>query len=241
MNTVCFVTYEDGSGREHSIYFNAVLGQTHEHTSEVTEHPIEDGSTVTDHVIQKNDRFTMEGVVSNEPITPDDNFGGNAHGGEVVGVRLDVPSYEPPLAPTPGALFSAVGSALKNLIMGKPEYYAQILRFGEKFDATYNVHNVLKEIKDTAKICTVHTSTILYESMILTGVSAPKVSSDGTGLRFNLEFRKIRKVESLLVDAPKPSIPAAAPKKPKGPQAGVPTPPAKKKSVAKALAGNFFQ
>lgn len=47
---------------------DAVLTESHDLEADVSEFPIEDGSTLTDHVRVKNKRYRMQGVVSDTPI-----------------------------------------------------------------------------------------------------------------------------------------------------------------------------
>ncbi len=50
------------------IEFDAVLNETHAKTNEVTTHPIETGSNVTDHIRTTPDELEINGVVSNTPL-----------------------------------------------------------------------------------------------------------------------------------------------------------------------------
>lgn len=236
MNEAVFIQYSDLFGLPHVVKFNAVMNQNQEATAEVSEHNVEKGADVADHIRQNGDRVSLEVIVSNEPIFAEDNFGGNENFGATLPSLLDVPVYEPPLQPTPGSLFHAAGSAIKNLIFGKPEYVAQVLQFPLEFDAVLAVHNKLIDLKEKGEILTVYTSTRTYEDMVLTGVTLNKTPSEGTGAKFSLEFKKIRFVESLLVDAPVPTELRATPPKKKATQ-GKAVDPVKKQSVLKKMIG----
>lgn len=58
-----------------SITFDCVKVETHESTARVTEHPIESGATVGDHIILDADRVTVEAVFSNGPLVTVGNNG----------------------------------------------------------------------------------------------------------------------------------------------------------------------
>ncbi len=51
-----------------SIQLDASVRETHTSSAQVTEHPVEDGSNISDHVIQRPDSITIEGVVSNTTL-----------------------------------------------------------------------------------------------------------------------------------------------------------------------------
>lgn len=93
--------------------FDAVLSEAHELNGETTKHPVEKGSNITDHFILDPEVLTLEVQITNTPLTENDLFGipSGRYGSPVF---LDVPAYEPPFAPTPGALFGSVGRAVRS-------------------------------------------------------------------------------------------------------------------------------
>lgn len=90
-----------------------MLSETHEFVGEATHHAVEDGSEVTDHVILDPVRLTLEAMITNAPITEEDPFGVPV-GRYASPMYLDVKAYEPPFVPTPGAIFSAIGGAVRS-------------------------------------------------------------------------------------------------------------------------------
>lgn len=56
-----------------ALVFDAVVTEHHQHASQVTDHPVEEGAPVTDHVRPLPDVLTMEIVVSNTPLEPIDS------------------------------------------------------------------------------------------------------------------------------------------------------------------------
>jgi hypothetical protein len=61
-----------------AITLDAAITDTHEFSAEVTNHPLETGSSITDHVFLNPDRLTIEGEVTNSPVQI---FGGILSGG----------------------------------------------------------------------------------------------------------------------------------------------------------------
>ena len=47
---------------------DAAISEQHEMTSEITDHPVEKGADITDHVRPKPRRYTLTGLVSDDPI-----------------------------------------------------------------------------------------------------------------------------------------------------------------------------
>ena len=55
-------------GRVGLVEFDATVRELHTKESEITDHPIEDGSVITDHVRTRPDAIEINGVVSDTPI-----------------------------------------------------------------------------------------------------------------------------------------------------------------------------
>jgi hypothetical protein len=52
------------------ITVDATMQETHAAEAEVTEHPVEQGANITDHIRPKLKRYTIDGIISNTPIGP---------------------------------------------------------------------------------------------------------------------------------------------------------------------------
>jgi hypothetical protein len=55
-------------GRISVLNLDATIRETEEYTNEVTEFPVESGFSISDHVIRKPERVTIEGFITNTPI-----------------------------------------------------------------------------------------------------------------------------------------------------------------------------
>lgn len=69
--------FEDTTAKIDALELDAMLVSEHVVENEITQHPVEVGADVTDHVRPKPDRLTIEGIVSATPV----QFGGNARVG----------------------------------------------------------------------------------------------------------------------------------------------------------------
>lgn len=62
------LTWLDASGAEVSLTLDGTKTQGYEHPAEVTEHPVETGAAVTDHIRPGNPTVMIEGIVTNAPV-----------------------------------------------------------------------------------------------------------------------------------------------------------------------------
>lgn len=192
-----FIVPDDGSSR--IITFDVIENELHESVAEVTDHPVEEGLNVSDHVRPLPDRFSLTGYVSNTPIAPNPF----TQRGEQTSFEIKVPQWEIPVEPTPGALYrkglNALSSALGGLFGDARK--VSILAFSEPFNAIYETYEVLREFQTNAVLLQIVTPIRVYEDMILERVAAPRNAGDA-GVSFGLDVRKLRIVESGQVAAP---------------------------------------
>ncbi len=62
------VTIKDQETETLILTLDASLSETHAQEAEATDHPVESGSNITDHVRPKPQMLTLEGLISNTPI-----------------------------------------------------------------------------------------------------------------------------------------------------------------------------
>lgn len=236
--TRAFLKWDPVGAPRQTLQFDVVTNEQQEGTSEITEHPVEVGPNVTDHVRSKLNVVTLEAFVSNEPL-----YDTGGRGASLRAATLDVKLYTPPFAPTPGALFSAIGGGVSRLFGGAPQQVsANVLQFDREFDAVAETHAILETLRTTAQLIDLYTTTTEYQNMILERVSLPRDASTGTGGKFQLSFRQIRLVEVKVVTAPVPTEIRGKKAVKKGPQGPEPVKdPVVKKSVFKSLVGDLFK
>lgn len=234
-----FLWWTTKSGQDKTLYFDVCMTESQEFTSTATEHPVEEGANVSDHVKKDLDRVSIEVFVSQEPIEDVNN-----RGGKVSKIPIQITKYKAPLAPTPGAVFSAVGGALKDavgsLLGKKAEYAMQVLTFPTTFDAVADTLEILEKVRDEVQLVNVVLPSKVYKNMHLAHIGVKGDASTGTGRTFSLDFVEMRKVTVRIVNAPKPSQKIAETKKPKGEQGKKDVPSGPKKSVAKAAITAFL-
>lgn len=217
------------------LLFDVVMTETLEHTATATEHPVEQGANVSDHVIDNLDMVSLDIFVSNSPVDDVNDM----YGGSVSGLDLKVPTLDRPPALTPGSLMNAGIDAVKGLLNGPTAWKALVQQFPEKFDNVSFILSTLIDWKERGvlgKVITPHRS---YESMVIVGVKSDRDSSTGDASKISLSLKEIRLVEAKLVTAPIPTEPRGAISKPKGrqPTSFVRDPAPKKSVFAKLLHG----
>lgn len=236
--TRAFLKWTPEGAPRQTLQFDVVTNEQQEGSSEITEHPVEVGPNVTDHVRSKLNVVTIEGFISNEPL-----YDTGERGASLRTAQLDVKTYTPPLAPTPGALFSALGGGVSRLFGAVPQQTSvSVLQFDREFDAVAETHEILENLRTTAQLIDLYTTTAEYQNMILERVTLPRDASSGTGGKFQLSFRQIRLVEVKLVTAPVPTEVRGKKAVKKGPKGPEPVKdPVKLKSVARSFLGNIFK
>ncbi len=60
--------FQRASGESGVVTFDATITEHHLTSAEASEHPVEDGANVSDHVHPNNDRITLEVAISNTPL-----------------------------------------------------------------------------------------------------------------------------------------------------------------------------
>lgn len=206
--------------------------------STATDNPVESGADVSDHVKKELDTVTLEVFVSNTPV-----YDWNDRGGATGKIKLSVTEYKAPLAPTPGAVFAAVGGAVKGAVAsllgtGAKEYAAEVLKWNTPFDAIAETLAVLEKLKDDVQLVDVVIPSRLHEDMFLESINVERNGSSGESATFNLGFKKIRKVEVKITTAPKAAQVRAQRKVALGTKGSkeLPPPTGERKTVVKALA-----
>lgn len=194
------------NGRLIAIAMDATVRETHTSTAIATEHPVEAGANVTDHVRADLPRLSVEAFVTNAPIRVPrvlsissalnpgsdqlDGITGNAEN-----VELDVP--DPPINRNVAGLVGAAFGAL----FPSP-HSARVLRFSGEFDRVGKVYALMSAIVELGTPCIIGTSLRKYENMVIENLSTPVESADA--IQFTFDAKEIRTVESEIVEAPEP-------------------------------------
>jgi len=192
------------NGRPKWFFFDAVESERHEKSSELTSHAVEKGVDVTDHVLPQPIRVQLEVFITDTPIGYTDIFGESW--GVVGPLKLDVPENNQPFGISTGAVFQAVGSAVRSLFNKKPENVATVFKPRNTRNFIREAQNVLWKLIDDATPVIITTPSQRYEEMYLVSAPLSRTTDRGGSATFSLEFQKLRVVTAATTKAPKEII-----------------------------------
>jgi hypothetical protein len=185
--------------------FDVVTSETPQAGAVATEFPVEVGANITDHVRPTLDVLDLEVFVSNHPIDIYNRVDPSSLRGAYNAVQLDVPVYNPPIRSLNGLL----SAALDALGGPKPPPKALVLTFDSAFSATLETWDLLRQLKDEARLIEAIGSDFYMEGMVITNLTKPKTNAEGSGSRFTITLKQIRIVETRQVSVPVPAEPRA--------------------------------
>lgn len=187
----------DPAGAVGQLHFDAVLSEDHERTTLVTDHNVEQGINIVDHVRPNPDRLTLEVFISETPVESNDF--------QLLSLVLDLPQ--------PDGGGNVFGQAPGVISGGFPpqQISATTYQTSNDFHYVQDAYNQLTTLRDTATLLSIATPKQFYSNMILETIRLRRDPRSGTSGYFTLEFRQIRVISSSIVAAPIPSVPRAAP------------------------------
>jgi hypothetical protein len=184
------------------LYFDCVTDESLAHGAEVTEHPVEEGANVADHIRNVSDEIKLTIITTNTPIKPDVN---NLYNGQVAGLELAVKKYDRPIVPMPGALMSAGLNYLGTLLNPQDPWKAVTLQFPEKFNNVAFILGTLLDYKERGVVGKVITPHRTYETMAITKIDMHRDNKTGDAGEITLSLKAIRFVDTASINAPVPT------------------------------------
>jgi hypothetical protein len=207
MPTRVNISWKDKSGQTFSLEIDATTNEQHDATNTVTDHPVEKGANIADHVRPDPDVLSVTGTISNTPIhLPKDHNGGareassfisaswkgsdsrgTAHG--VTKTLGDLPLPIPHLIaaiPIGGGDEAHIGRVVPGGQSG-----ANVKTFSTPFDRVKDCDQALLKIRNDGTLCRVITDLRTYEDMAITSYSVPRTPEQGDALVFTIAFKHI--------------------------------------------------
>lgn len=226
-----------GGGAEKSFFFELTRAETHTYEQDVTEHPVERGFNVTDHVRPVPVKVDIEVVQSQTPLYSDRISQGavpitvNTRAYSPVNKKLAVDPYFPPALSGPANLVGAAVRGIGDAIFGPKVYSADLLegtdatakhvalldKHAAFYDYVGNAIKILDKLRDDSQLVTLVTSNKLYRNMVLVSNTWRREGPKGLVV-FSLSFRHIRIVDTKQGKVPKAAEVRAVPVKNKGAQ-----------------------
>jgi len=193
------IIWQGDTGQSYTITLDASVRETHTASSTVTDHPVERGSAVSDHIRPDPDTLTMEAWISNTPhflpgdhmggvvmadnevrgaqITAGDRVNGAPFGGAAVGLVGS-------LAPVPTALLGQLGTS---------EYTTGVVTgFSAPFDRVTECYKELLRIRSDGVLVRVLTTLRAYSNLALTSLEVTREARSGNALQLSLAFKHVR-------------------------------------------------
>lgn len=190
--------------RDFSMRFDAVLSETHTHNANITEHPVEKGASIVDHIRVQPSEISLDVLISNHPITPEHTDLFLPARGSVDALKLKVPKKTSEEYPSPGAIFRAIGGLFSS---EKETPQVNALQFKEEFDAAGNAYADLKTLQEAGILVTVVSPVWFFENMLISSISVPRDPTTADCLKVNLTLKQIFVVNVATTSEPLPVKP----------------------------------
>lgn len=214
-------------GEFQSIVFDVTLEENPSYTADVTDHPVETGSEISDNVRDHPDALTLVVFVSNTPIiSPNVNGANGSVGAQFVesGTSVVVRAASVNQAAERETQFKNVG--------------VNVLSFPDPVTRVQAVHDELIRVKSEKTELTVITSLREYDTMILREIACPANGQTGGARTFTLTFRAINVADTQTVAEPDPLETRDEAERRRG-AAGTTEPTPERRSFAAALVEDY--
>lgn len=155
---------------------DASVKESHNRTATVTDNEVEDGSLVSDHVILSPESVTLSCIVSDVPVSI---LGLGVSQDDVLGAAKD--------------FLGGNKGAFEGLVKNPRRTPKEAWQYLEQIWKARNPFNVVTALQR-------------YENMVITNLTAPRESSNGKSLMFDIDLRKIRIIKSSNVAIPASKI-----------------------------------
>lgn len=199
MSTV--ITWTDDAGAVISLELDVDLQESHDLSSEITEHPVEEGADVMDHVRPRLRRVSVEGYVSD---TPGLTNPGVADVANFVGLELQLPD-RPLRVSLSGGLAAGISAVKEGLFGLAPAPKVLMLQLDDFKSRKRAVYDALEDARLNARLCRVITSLHEYDNMLIEQVTPSRTPNDGNGATFAITLKEIIQVSSDVTVAPEPA------------------------------------
>lgn len=200
------IAWKGDTGQTFSLEIDATTSEQHEAANTVTDHPVEQGASISDHVRQNPNALTISGVISNTPVyLPKDHAGGARDATQKVTAQWD--GYDSrgtakgapktlgdalPVPPLLGAISIGLGDEAKigQLVSGG-SLTATVSTFSVPFNRVKDCDEALLDVRNKGLLCVVTTRLRTYERMAIESYSAPVAADTGDALVFTIAFKQV--------------------------------------------------
>jgi hypothetical protein len=168
---------------DYVIVLDASISEQHAVASDITEHNVETGSAVNDHIRPRQPTVRIQGLITNTPITKQlpaqQGYSANQLTGNFSGTVQPVQGQNP----VTGQSFSAT----------------QSLQFPNGFNRVKDVAEALYAAQAAGVLVFVSTSLATYENMGIESIDIPREAALGQVLKFGIALKHINYVDTQTV------------------------------------------
>ena len=211
--TKTLISWDDDLGVTHVVKCDAIVSFRDTRESEITQHSIENGSEITDHIIHKPPSLTVEVHQSNEPAEPDKDYSREP---------LDLEVVENNFKPQGLFLIHSAAGALVGSILGKKKQgKPYILQPDTESDRILELHDKLIDAWQNGYSISLDQYGRSYADYVLSFVEYTREGNGKGGLGlFRLELVTVRTVSTATTELPDPADLHAKPQTDRGNKPG---------------------
>lgn len=194
--------WKDKAGLDVFLKFDAVTTVETTQETDITEHPVEKGPDVSDHIRARLPQISVAAYISNTPLYSNPGVEKLA---SFQPVQLPMPPPRKPsvldVATSPGA---TLGSAVRDAFSESPKSVT-VLVWTDLRSRVREAIELLKEAQEGGFLVSVTDDSGDLDDLVISRRSAIRALEDGDGATIQLEARQIRLTSVAEVDAPEPA------------------------------------
>lgn len=173
------------------IWFDAVMSYSEDYSGQVTQHPVEDGSNISDNFVTANERFQLQGIISDADFhlnRPDDIDGNILNNDEVINQTFITPTQT-------NNLLNLLPEQIAGLLQPAQDVLVEVRKSrASQYEA---IKDLLKEIHSKGEAVTIlsYRNGVAEKprvSCIITNLSIPETVDTGEALEVSLTIEKIK-------------------------------------------------
>jgi hypothetical protein len=178
----------------------------HGQTALVTQHPVESGADISDHVRPELPTVTLEGVVSNTPLFAVSEIASRDGNRRAIGSYQSVPLPPSPVKSFGASLATGLGGAVEGLIRGSMGPSSiDALVFDDLSSRIKEITTLLTEALEASRLMKFVDEARDYENMAIESKAIVRTAEGGKACSVTLTLKQLKIVESKTVDSPIPS------------------------------------
>lgn len=171
------LNWVEADGSAHQAVLDAAVNENHQTSAQVTEHQVEQGVNITDHIRPMPKRISIEGIITNTPIVVPTTYMNGVGGSQKQTTQM-------------------AGTTSPNPVQVK----FTTLQFDSQVDRVKLIYGDLVTAALNGMLFSVTTSLASYTNMAITDLSVPRNVNDGNVLHFNIEMQEVRIVQTTTVN-----------------------------------------